>query len=494
MNIIELYESLKGSYKSYLESFVAIKDERIKEKVSDSIKNEKLWPKALIQFNPNFKKGIGVQELSAKGLPIHKDLEFFFDKPFYMHQQEAIELGCQDKEFIVTSGTGSGKSRTFMATIFNYVLLHEEACKDKTIAIIVYPMNALINSQAEELSRYKAEFEERTGRSCPFTFGKYTGQENDEARRKMQQTPPNIILTNYMMLELLMTRAGKEEDLRKCFLENLHFLVFDELHTYRGMQGSDVSFLIRRIKSLATGQVLCFGTSATMVADDSMTYSQQREKVAEVASCIFGSSYTKEKVIDETLAIGLSDDEPSDGELRICINNPVPHSTDIHDAIKYPTAIWIEQSIALAYNRKENKYFRGKPISIEDMAKQLSIKTGEEEGKCQKHIIEVLNWCNFLNQQKGVSVLPYKVHQFIPQTGNVYLTIGEQDNRQITVEEKLYCEELSHGNTKVMYYPVVFSRLSGHEFYVVKINDSLIMPRNFDGYASGDGDSDINDG
>ena len=494
MNIIELYESLKGSYKSYLQSFVAIKDERIKDEVSESIKNEKLWRKALIQFNPNFKQGIGVKELIAKGLPIHKDLEYFFDKPFYKHQQDAIELGCQDKEFIVTSGTGSGKSRTFMATVFNYILLHDEACKDKTIAIIVYPMNALINSQAEELSRYKAEYEERTGHPCPFTFGKYTGQENEEARGKIQQTPPNIILTNYMMLELLMTRAGKEEDLRKCFLENLHFLVFDELHTYRGMQGSDVSFLIRRIKSLATGRVLCFGTSATMVADDSMTYSQQREKVAEVASCIFGSSYSKKQVIDETLAIGLSDDEPTDGELRICINNPVPHSADIHTAIKYPTAIWIEQSVALAYNRKENKYFRGKPISIEDMAKQLSIRTGEEEDKCQKHIVEVLNWCNILNQQKGVSILPFKVHQFIPQTGNVYLTIGEQDNRQITVEEKLYCDELSHGNKKVMYYPVVFSRLSGHEFYVVKINGSQIMPRSFDGYASGDGDSDINDG
>lgn len=494
MNIIDLYEKLKGRYKNYLESFVTIKDERIKETVSGSIKNEKLWPKALIQFNPNFEKGIGVKELIAKGLPIHKDLESFFDKPFYKHQQEAIELGCQDKEFIVTSGTGSGKSRTFMATIFNYVLLHENACRDKTIAIIVYPMNALINSQAEELSRYKTEFEERTGRSCPFTFGKYTGQENDEARTKMQQTPPNIILTNYMMLELLMTRAGKEKDLRECFLENLHFLVFDELHTYRGMQGSDVSFLIRRIKSLATGHVLCFGTSATMVADDSMSYSQQREKVAEVASCIFGSSYSKEQVIDETLAIGLSDNEPSDGELRKCINNPVPNSTDINEGKKYPTAIWIEQTIALDYNKKEQKYFRGKPISIEKMAELLSIETGENMTNCQKHIIDVLNWCNHLNQQKGVSVLPYKVHQFIPQTGNVYLTIGEQNNRQITVEEKLYCEELSHGDTKVMYYPVVFSRLSGHEFYVVKINGSQIMPRNFDGYASGDGDSDINDG
>ena len=80
MNIIELYENLKGSYKSYLESFVAIKDERIKEKVSDSIKHEELWPKALIQFNPNFEKGIGVKELIAKELPIHSDLEYFFDK------------------------------------------------------------------------------------------------------------------------------------------------------------------------------------------------------------------------------------------------------------------------------------------------------------------------------------------------------------------------------------------------------------------------------
>lgn len=377
MNIIELYESLKGSYKSYLQSFVAIKDERIKDEVSESIKNEKLWRKALIQFNPNFKQGIGVKELIAKGLPIHKDLEYFFDKPFYKHQQDAIELGCQDKEFIVTSGTGSGKSRTFMATVFNYILLHDEACKDKTIAIIVYPMNALINSQAEELSRYKAEYEERTGHPCPFTFGKYTGQENEEARGKIQQTPPNIILTNYMMLELLMTRAGKEEDLRKCFLENLHFLVFDELHTYRGMQGSDVSFLIRRIKSLATGRVLCFGTSATMVADDSMTYSQQREKVAEVASCIFGSSYSKEQVIDETLAIGLSDDEPTDGELRICINNPVLHSADIHTAF-VPSPLMYDPTARVVYKGKQSEYSKLSRIGGEGRSTATTVLSYED--------------------------------------------------------------------------------------------------------------------
>ncbi len=494
MDIIELYEKLKDSYKNYIESFVTIKDNRIKQKVRDSLSSEKLWPKALIQFNPNFAIGKGVKEMIDSGLSIHPDLEKFFATSFYMHQQQAIELGCRDREFIVTSGTGSGKSRTFMATIFNYILLDEEKYKNKTVAIIVYPMNALINSQYEELDRYKVTFEKKAGRECPFTFGKYTGQENDEARTQMQQTPPNIILTNYMMLELLMTRAGSEESLRKCFLENLHFLVFDELHTYRGMQGSDVSFLIRRIKSLAAGKVLCFGTSATMVADDSMTYAQQREKVAEVASCIFGSEYTKEQVIDETLAVGLNEDEPSDGELRKCINDAVPDTTDIEVARNYPTAIWIEQNVALEYSRKEKKYFRGKPISFEDMAKKLSVLTGEAEDKCNKHIIAVLNWCNHINLQGGPSILPYKIHQFIPQTGNVYATLGEQNARVITVEEKLYCEELSLGENKVMYYPVVFSRLSGHEFYVVKIIGNSIAPRSFDGYATGEDDSNANDG
>lgn len=241
MDILNLYDKLKGSYKDYLESFVTIKDKRIEEKVHDAIKNETLWPDALIQFNPNYEKGLSINEMIDNGSPIKPDLSYFFENSFYKHQQEAIELGCRDKEFIVTSGTGSGKSRTFMATIFNYILRNPEQYKDKTVAIIVYPMNALINSQWEELNKYKTAYEEKTGgRTCPFTFDKYTGQEDEQARAKIQQTPPNIILTNYMMLELLMTRAGKEEGLRNCFLSNLHFLVFDELHTYRGMQGSDV--------------------------------------------------------------------------------------------------------------------------------------------------------------------------------------------------------------------------------------------------------------
>ena len=109
--------------------------------------------------------------------------------------------------------------------------------------MIVYPMNALINSQTEELGKYFNNYREQFGKEPPFTFGQYTGQEKQEVRKRLQESPPNILLTNYMMLELLLTRS-KERPLRNALYKNLQFIVFDELHTYRGRQGADVGMLI----------------------------------------------------------------------------------------------------------------------------------------------------------------------------------------------------------------------------------------------------------
>lgn len=490
MNILDLYTKLKSGYKDYISSFITIKDAEIKKTVAEAIANENLWPDALIQFNPNFQTGIGVEAMISKGLPIHPELRHFFNHPFYTHQQQAIELGCQGKEFIVTSGTGSGKSRTFMATIFNHILSHPEECQDKTVSIIVYPMNALINSQEKELEGYKEQYEQTTGKECAITFGKYTGQENEEARLRMQQCPPNIILTNYMMLELLMTRAGKEETLRQCFLENLKFLIFDELHTYRGMQGSDVSMLIRRIKAQSKNNVLCFGTSATMVSDENMSYEQQKEKVAEVASCIFGSNFSAHQIIDETLEPGFSSGKTvSKAALAAAVRAEVDNTADIESLKEHPTAIWLEQKIALCYDDNEKRYFRGKPKSLSEIAAQLNVFLGGlGKEKCLAHLTDFLNWRNNINQGTSKKkILPFKIHQFIPQTGNVYATLTIPALRQLTVEEKLYFEEYPGEGEKPMYFPIVFSRLSGHEFYVVNLG-SKIMPRTFEANIYADAD------
>ncbi len=97
----------------------------------------------------------------------------------------------------------------------------------------------------------------------PISYRKYTGQERDEARESIRAEQPDIILTNYMMLELIMTRQ-REDWMRASMQDNLRFVVLDELHTYRGRQGADIAMLMKRIAGAAKQELVCIGTSATM--------------------------------------------------------------------------------------------------------------------------------------------------------------------------------------------------------------------------------------
>ena len=114
----------------------------------------------------------------------------------------------------------------------------------------------------------------------------------------MRENPPQVLLTNYMMLELLLTRL-QERPIRDAIYENLRFLVFDELHTYRGRQGADVAMLIRRIRAQCKQPVTCIGTSATMVSVGSLA--AQREEVAKVATTMFGQWFGPEQIVRENV-------------------------------------------------------------------------------------------------------------------------------------------------------------------------------------------------
>jgi ATP-dependent helicase YprA (DUF1998 family) len=102
-------------------------------------------------------------------------------------------------------------------------------------------MNALANSQEGELRKFLEEDFEHP----PVTFAKYTGQESEEHRKEIMANPPDILLTNYVMLELILTRVHEQKLIERA--EGLRFLVLDELHTYRGRQGADVAMLVRRV-------------------------------------------------------------------------------------------------------------------------------------------------------------------------------------------------------------------------------------------------------
>ncbi len=486
MNVFQTHTRIVSDYATYIRSFLNLADPEIRAVVEGELEQGKLWPEPLLQFNPSFEKGGSLEDLANDGT-LHTDIrDIFKGYSLYRHQVDAIRLGTAGKDFIVTSGTGSGKSLTYIGSIFHHLLSNPGA--EGVVAVVVYPMNALINSQFDEFERYKNNYEASTGKDFPITFGQYTGQEDEEKRTKMREKPPQILLTNYMMLELLLTRL-RERPIRDGIYQNLNFLVFDELHTYRGRQGADVAMLIRRIRAQCDNPVVCIGTSATMVSVGSLE--EQRYEVAKVATTLFGKPFTPEQIINETLDRSLdhSGHPPTMAMLANAIASGVNNEADIAELKKHPVAIWLESQVAL--ESRDGVLFRGKPKRISDIVKALAKDSGEPPTNCRTFLEALLQWISLANQRlqntgQRYTLLPFKLHQFISQTGSVYTTLDQDENRQITLEPGVY---LPGDAEKKPIFPNVFSRATGHAFICVSRVGDRLEPREFRDSSDDDGEA-----
>ncbi len=476
MDIFKTHRNVVSDYSTYIQSFLRISDPAIKAKVEEELSKGKLWPEPLLQFNPSFEKISSIKELIDQGL-FHQDIEDIFSGySLYRHQVEAIKLGTAGSDFIVTSGTGSGKSLTYIGSIFHHLLSNPGS--EGVVAVVVYPMNALINSQFEEFDRYKANYEKVSGREFPISFGQYTGQEKEPVRQKMRETPPQILLTNYMMLELLLTRT-RERSIRDGIFKNLRFLVFDELHTYRGRQGADVAMLMRRILSQCEKKTSCIGTSATMVSIGSLA--DQKNKVAEVATKLFGRPFKSNQIINETLTRSLQFNIkiPEKKVLADAINAGIDASWGGDILLKHPVAVWMENCVALEEN--DGVLSRRNPKRFSEIVHELEDVSGISSEICRPFLENLIQWISSINKQlqesgKRYTILPFKLHQFISQTGSVYTTLDQNENRFITLEPGIYKED---DVNKKPIFPNVFSRSSGHTFICVSRVGDLLVPREF---------------
>lgn len=303
MDIFQLRDSVIGDYQRFIEGFLYIRDDTIREVVENTLDAGLLWPEPWLSLNPRFAPGGTVEDLvrvhvllpeCARVFQMGKDSGVGKELSLYRHQVEAVEAAQAGDNYVLTTGTGSGKSLSYMIPIVDRVLRAGSGSGVK--AIVVYPMNALANSQGVELRKFLgAGYPDGKG---PVTFGRYTGQENDEEKQRIIANPPDILLTNFVTLEYILTRTDERPLVAQA--QDLRFLVLDELHTYRGRQGADVAMLCRRVREACRADRLqCIGTSATLAGAG--TLDEQRREVAEVASRLFGSLVRPDRVIGETL-------------------------------------------------------------------------------------------------------------------------------------------------------------------------------------------------
>jgi len=401
-----------------------------------------------------------------ESLPLHeKSIETIRkrlnNRSLYKHQTDALKLLLAGENAIIATGTSSGKTLCYQIPIL------DDLIRDPSPglrAIIIYPLNALVNDQLNE-------WEQILEKHSQITFARFTGQtpnsqkdyENrlrdtireqlidqqltqQEWQREIEQkleeilqieirnrlnhrddiraNPPHVLITNFSMLEYLLVRPVDAP-----IFENarLKFLVLDEAHAYRGVQATEIAFLIRRLKDrLNLEKLICIATSATLGKKDDL---DSTNKVRRYASALFGDNFN-----DKNPIYGVAK-EPSLNQPSFCptpkqymnaalsLKNNIPNGLQKQLGIDIPS-----MSLAILFEHDQNLYRLRKEILINPT---LLIKAARQL------------WPNALEANEGIQallelaaaaksdnsyedLLPTRLHYFIRAQDGLYICLHKE--------------------------------------------------------------------
>ncbi|NMN99779.1 DEAD/DEAH box helicase [Gordonia sp. TBRC 11910] len=468
MDVFNVHQRLIDDYRSFTTSAVDVREPRLKQHVVELAARGGQWPQPWLSLNPLFSSGGSITELVADGL-LHEECERIFRPKesitdvgvrsitLHRHQRDAVEAARSGDSYVLTTGTGSGKSLAYIIPIVNWVL-RMPSRKRGVKAIIVYPMNALANSQVGELEKF-LRFGYGEGNE-PVTFARYTGQEQGEDRDEILRNPPDILLTNYVMLELVLTRPEERKKLVKA-AQGLQFLVLDELHTYRGRQGADVAMLVRRVRDACESPNLqCVGTSATMAS--SGTAEDQRTVVATVTGQIFGTTVTPNRVIGEHLT------HATEGTANLGVLAQEIRAGgaagNYQDLAASPLAAWIESTFGLDSEPETSRIVRSKPKTVREAAAHLAELSGCSPDQCTAAVQStLLAGSNAVHPETGRPLFAFRLHQFLSKGDTLYVSIEPEDTRHITETYQVSVPGEPHKSL----IPLSFCRECGQEYLVV---------------------------
>ncbi|MFF7486544.1 DEAD/DEAH box helicase [Streptomyces luteogriseus] len=227
----------------------------------------------------------------------------------YAHQAVAFARltsahGHTPQPTLVTTGTGSGKTESFLYPVLDHCRRERAAGKTGVKAVFLYPMNALATDQAQRINDLLTENAELGKLSAGLYIGERAATQYEKVRTRrsdMQLSPPDILITNYKMLDLLLQRADDAPLWRE---SDIRYVVVDEFHTYDGAQGTDVGMLLRRLAASVgvaeegrpLGKICPVATSATLASG---TDEDGTAQLLEVATHVFGTEFTADSIVGE---------------------------------------------------------------------------------------------------------------------------------------------------------------------------------------------------
>jgi DEAD/DEAH box helicase domain-containing protein len=234
---------------------------------------------------------------------------FETEYPGYSHQEKAWQRLSSQKmaaNTLVATGTGSGKTECFLYPVLDHCSQARKAGELGIKALVIYPMNALATDQARRIAQLVAGVSAFAG----LRVGLYVGGNGSAPgegmvmmphgvitdRDTLRKNPPDILLTNYKMLDYLMLRPKDRQLWAHNAPETLRYVVVDELHTFDGAQGTDLALLLRRLRArlkIDPKHLICAGTSATLGG------SSDSAPLREYARQVFGVPFEPDSVVTE---------------------------------------------------------------------------------------------------------------------------------------------------------------------------------------------------
>ena len=282
--------SIESTYKRYLKTLLTPREPALAAAFAAGVDETRaLTHGPLLELTPPYSAGASLADLIGEGVldrgfAALDSSSMPMRRPLYSHQESAIRKVVDGRNVVVTTGTGSGKTESFLIPILDSLIAERNkgTLGPGVRALLLYPMNALANDQVKRLRGMLAAIPD-------ITFGRYTGETKESqveaerlfqslnrgepllrneirSREEMRATPPHILLTNYAMLEYLLLRPRDLDLFEGEHAGHWRFIVLDEAHVYDGAQGSEVGLLLRRLRDRVSpdDSLQCIATSASL--------------------------------------------------------------------------------------------------------------------------------------------------------------------------------------------------------------------------------------
>ncbi len=311
-NPIEISSYIMEEFSEYISSTYVLDDDEYQKKLEEQLRSTDLFNGPFLHTELPFTTGNTIRELvlDRKISPEFLKLEKIYpDRSLYLHQQKSLEKIKSGRNVVITTGTGSGKTESFLYPIIDSIMDEITKGKKKTgvRAIFLYPMNALVNDQKDRIRKLLKDYPQ-------ITFGSYTGDTKpkftaaerknyiieegiDEVenelltREEIRNNPPDLLFTNYSMLEYLLIRPSDSRIINPENMSYWRYMVLDEAHTYKGTLGVEIALLLRRLVAMAKKNPQFILTSATLGGQENV------KDIVSFARSLTSSDYASDDII-----------------------------------------------------------------------------------------------------------------------------------------------------------------------------------------------------